>query len=342
MRQHDPGSAAEVIAEVVTEIVTMAVADASPGRLRAGPGIRFVVVDLMSSAEHDVDADDGRDLTLADVVAALERVYPPSTAQSWDQVGLVSGDPAQVVRRVHFAVDPTLAVIEEARDAQADLLVTHHPLLLRGVHSVATTSAKGASVTSLVVNDIALYVAHTNADVAEGGVCDALAEACGLVEVEPLAEVEGQPLGRVGRLPAPVTLRELADRLYAVLPKAAGGLRVAGPEGSPVQTVAVVGGAGDDMFDFVRDSGADVYVTADLRHHPALEAREEARGGTPYLVDAGHWASEFLWLERAERALRAALGDAGGSGSRLDTHICTVRTDPWDFVVGAEPPGGTA
>ena len=108
-------------------------------------------------------------------MAALERLYPPDTASSWDRVGLVSGDLDQPVSLVHFAVDPTLAVIDEARAAGADLLLTHHPLLLRGVHSVATTSAKGASVTSLIVNDIALYVAHTNADVASPGVCDALA-----------------------------------------------------------------------------------------------------------------------------------------------------------------------
>ena len=73
-----------------------------------------------------------------------------------------------------------------------------------------------------------------------------------------------------------------------------------------MRRVAVLGGAGDDLFDAVRASGADVYVTADLRHHPALEAREEARGGTPYLVDAGHWASEQVVAGRgAERALRA-------------------------------------
>lgn len=281
------------------------------------------------------------DLTLSDVVGALERLYPAATAQSWDQVGLVSGDPVQPVRRIHFAVDPTLAVIEEARVAQADLLVTHHPLLLRGVHSVATTSAKGASVTGLVVNDIALYVAHTNADVADGGVCDALADACGLQDVRPLTVVEDQPLGRVGSLASPMTLAAFTRGLYAVLPRAAGGIRVAGPPEARVSTVAVLGGAGDDLFAAVRESGADVYVTADLRHHPVLEAREEARGGTPYLVDAGHWASEFLWLANAERDLRGALGAQGDAGSRLETYICTLRTDPWDFTVGAEPPGGT-
>ena len=279
-------------------------------------------------------------LTLADVIGALEGLYPPGTAQSWDQVGLVSGDLAQPVRRIHFAVDPTLAVIEEARALGADLLVTHHPLLLRGVHSVATTTAKGASVTSLVVNDIALYVAHTNADIASPGVCDALAVACGLVEVEPLATVEGRPMGRVGRLPEPTALADFAHRLYAALPKAAGGIRVAGPAGAMVQRVAVVGGAGDDMFAHVRSCGADVYVTADLRHHPVLEAREESRGGTPYLVDAGHWATESVWLTSVEEQLRSALAAAGEPGTTVVTHISTLRTDPWEFVVGAEAPGG--
>jgi dinuclear metal center YbgI/SA1388 family protein len=276
--------------------------------------------------------------TLADVVGALERLYPPDTAQSWDQVGLVSGDPAQPVGRVHFAVDPTLAVIEEARALGADLLVTHHPLLLRGIHSVATTGAKGASVTALVVHDIALYVAHTNADVAEPGVNDALAAACGLTDLEPLALVEGRALGRVGRLPAPVSLRAFAEALYAALPHAAGGLRVAGPADATVERVAVMGGAGDDLFDHVRAARADVYVTADLRHHPALEAREEARGGTPYLVDAGHWATESLWLEGAAERLLTALVDAGWPPSTVDTHISTLRTDPWEFVVGADSP----
>ena len=281
-------------------------------------------------------------LPLREVVAALERIYPPHTASSWDRVGLVSGDLDQSVSTVHFAVDPTLAVIEEARVAGADLLITHHPLLLRGVHSVATTSAKGASVTALIVNDIALYIAHTNADVASPGVCDALASACALVDVQPLQVVDGMGHGRVGSLALKVTLREFVQQLSMVLPKAVGGIRVAGPAEALVSRVAVVGGSGDDCFDAVRASGADVYVTADLRHHPVLEAREEARGGTPYLVDAGHWATEWLWLDSARSEL---LRELAGQGTSLNTHICTLRTDPWDFVIGAatgDNTGGTS
>ena len=280
-------------------------------------------------------------LPLSEVVAALERLYPPHTASSWDRVGLVSGDPDHSVSLVHFAVDPTLAVIDEARAAGADLLVTHHPLLLRGVHAVATTSAKGAAVTALIVSRIALYAAHTNADVASPGVSDALAGACALTGVGPLEVVDGVGHGRVGSLAAPLSLREFVQQLSAVLPAAPGGIRVAGPADALVSRVAVVGGAGDGSFDAVRASGADVYVTADLRHHPALEAREEARGGTPYLVDAGHWATEWLWLESARSEL---LRELAGRGTSLNTHISTLRTDPWDFVIGAATslnPGGT-
>ncbi|WP_151526597.1 Nif3-like dinuclear metal center hexameric protein [Serinicoccus kebangsaanensis] len=271
---------------------------------------------------------------LADVIASLEELYPPGTAQSWDRVGLVTGDPEQSVRRVLVAVDPTLEVVAEAVRTGADLIVTHHPLLLRGVHSVATTSAKGATVTELVVNDIALYCAHTNADVADPGVGQALAAACGLAATEPLTVTEEQELGRVGELAEPVTLRAFASRLAAALPPTAGGVRVSGDPEGQVRRVAVLGGAGDGEFGAVRRSGADVYVTADLRHHPALEAREEAyaaaragRPATPYLVDAGHYASEWLWLPGLRELLRSRLD--------VDVDISTVSTDPWDFVVGA-------
>ncbi len=275
-------------------------------------------------------------LTLREVVAVLETLYPPATALAWDRVGLVTGDPEQPVRHVRFALDPTLPVIEEAIGAGADLLVTHHPLLLRGVHSVATSTGKGRSVTRAVVADLAIYCAHTNADVADPGVCDALAAACGLVELGPLSVEQDQVLGRVGRLAEPVTLRGFVERLATRLPATAVGIRVSGDPDATVCRVAVVGGSGDDRFAAVRAAGADVYVTADLRHHPALEAREESGFGPPYLVDPGHWASEAVWLPAAADRLGAALGDlAWERGATVETSISTLRTDPWDFVVGA-------
>jgi dinuclear metal center YbgI/SA1388 family protein len=273
-------------------------------------------------------------LTLRDVVAALESLYPPDTAMDWDRVGLVSGDLDQAVRMVHLAVDPTLAVVREAVDAGADLLVTHHPLLLHGIHSVATTSAKGETLTRAILGNVAIYCAHTNADVAAPGVCDALAEAVGLTDVGPLGD-GADPLGRVGYLTAPVTLRAFAERVATGLPATVGGIRVSGDPEALVERVAVLGGSGDDRFDVVRASDVDVYVTADLRHHPVLEERETTRGGRPFLVDAGHWASEYVWLSSAERRLHEVVEAGRRGSSKLDTYVSTLRTEPWTFVVGA-------
>ncbi|GAA2501011.1 Nif3-like dinuclear metal center hexameric protein [Terrabacter carboxydivorans] len=282
---------------------------------------------------HD-PADLDTDLSLRDVVAALESLYPLESAADWDRVGLVAGDLDQPVRRILFALDPTLAVIDDARGWGADLLVTHHPLLLRGVHSVATSSAKGASVTALVRAGVALWVGHTNADVADPGVSTVLADALGLRDQRPLSVEGDQAPGRVGELSSPVSLAEFADVVATALPATAGGIRVSGDPDAMVSTVAVMGGSGDDRFDDVRASGADVFVTADLRHHPVLEAREEARGGPPYLVDAGHWATESLWLQSGRERLLSALGEAPGA-TRVETRVSTIRTEPWTFVVGA-------
>lgn len=284
----------------------------------------------MDDPAPDVSAD----LTLRDVVAALESLYPLESAADWDRVGLVAGDLEQPVRRILFALDPTLAVIDEARAWGADLLVTHHPLLLRGVHSVATTGAKGASVTALVRAGIALWVGHTNADVADPGVSTVLADALGLGSQRPLSTEGAYAVGRVGELTVPMRLAEFAEAVAAALPATAGGIRVSGDADAQVRTVAVMGGSGDDRIDDVRASGADVYVTADLRHHPVLEAREESRGGPPFLVDAGHWATESLWLASGRERLLAALEQVPAA-TRVEARVSAIRTEPWTFVVGA-------
>lgn len=135
--------------------------------------------------------------TLADVVAIMEGLYPPSLAASWDAVGLVCGDPLQPARRILFAVDPVEVVVDEAIERGADLLVTHHPLFLHGTSSVAATTAKGRSVHRLIRAGIGLHVAHTNADHANPGVSDALAAALGVVDTRPLEPLPAPPLDKL-------------------------------------------------------------------------------------------------------------------------------------------------
>jgi len=134
---------------------------------------------------------------LADVLSELERLYPAALAQDWDAVGLVCGDPAAVVRRVLLAVDPVEAVVDEVVEGGFDLLLTHHPLYLRGTTSVAATTPKGRVVHRLLGAGAALTVAHTNADAADPGVSDALAELFGLRDLRPLEPAAAELLDKL-------------------------------------------------------------------------------------------------------------------------------------------------
>ncbi|MCI0687071.1 MAG: Nif3-like dinuclear metal center hexameric protein [Sporichthyaceae bacterium] len=274
--------------------------------------------------------------TVAEIVECLDELYPPSWAEPWDAIGLVCGDPSASVELVLFAIDPVAAVAAEAIERGAGLIVTHHPLFLRGVHGVAATTPKGSLVHRLLINGVALHVAHTNADVAWPGVSDELAAALGLEPLAPLvpaASADGDSrrgLGRICALAEPEPLARFVDRVRTGLPATAAGIRMAGQADRPIRRVAVSGGAGDGYFDAARAAGADVYVTADLRHHPASESLEL---GSPALVDVAHWASEWPWLAGAARLLETRLA---ARGTTVKTHISTIVTDPWTAHVPPE------
>ncbi|WP_416482168.1 Nif3-like dinuclear metal center hexameric protein [Streptomyces sp. CL12] len=265
---------------------------------------------------------------LSEVIAALENLWPAERAESWDAVGTVVGDPDQEVTRVLFAVDPVQEIVDEAVRLGADLLVTHHPLYLRGTTTVAASHFKGRVVHTLIKNDIALHVAHTNADTADPGVSDALAGALDVRVVRPLVPDPTDPngrrgLGRVCELDHPLTLRELAVRAAERLPATAQGIRVAGDPDTVVRTLAVSGGSGEGLFDQVRAAEVDAFLTADLRHHPASEA--VARSPLA-LLDAAHWATEWPWCEQAAGQLDE-ISDRHGWDLRV--HVSTTVTDPW-------------
>jgi dinuclear metal center YbgI/SA1388 family protein len=135
--------------------------------------------------------------TVGDAIAALQRAYPRELAAEWDAVGLVCGDPAEPLRSVLVAVDPVPETVEEAVGEGAQLLVTHHPLLLRGVHGVGADTPKGALVHRLIRAGAALFTAHTNADAADPGVSDALAAAIGLTVTGPLEGAPEAPLDKI-------------------------------------------------------------------------------------------------------------------------------------------------
>ena len=265
-------------------------------------------------------------LTVADVVALLQAAAPPELAEDWDSNGLICGDPAEPVCTVLLAVDPLTAVVDEAIERGVDMVITHHPLYLRGTDHVAATDPKGRCVHRLIRAGIALANAHTSLDAAHGGVAAALAARLGLLGARPLSPSRLDPaqgIGRIGELERPTRLRDLAAAVAAALPDSAPGLLVGGDPDAAVETVAVSGGAGDSLLAAAREAGADVFLTADLRHHPATDHLE---GGRPHLLCGTHWATEWVGLPPLAARLEAA---ADERGRRLEAYVSEVVTDPW-------------
>jgi len=262
---------------------------------------------------------------LAEVIAVLDEAYPPGLAHDWDSVGLVCGDPQDVVDSVTVAVDVTAEVVDTV--GPRGLLLAHHPLLLRGVDTVAASTPKGALIHRLIRNGSALFTAHTNADAASPGVSDALAAALGLT-VEAVLEPASGGLsaevgtGRIGTVARPQRFADFVAWVNSALPQTTWGVRAAGDPDAIVTRVAVCGGSGDSLLAAVSDADVQAYVTADLRHHPADEHR---RGSAVGLVDVAHWASEFPWCAQAAELLRAHFGAA------LPVTVCRLRTDPWNI-----------
>lgn len=263
------------------------------------------------------------------IISSFESLWPTHLAEEWDVVGLVSGSNSKTINSVLLTVDVTKDVVEYAKSAGVDLIFAHHPLMLRGVTTVAEDSSKGSIVSELIRSDIALYSAHTNADSVESGTSAVLAHALGLVGstvLSPISETKG--IGQVGSLAKPVSLGELAALLNNILPPTATGVRVAGEFNTQVRKIALCAGAGDSYLELALDSGADVYITSDLRHHRAQEVLElaKARGVAFSLIDISHWAAEFVWLETARTELQTAVPD-------VSFEICDLRTDVFEFLM---------
>ena len=272
--------------------------------------------------------------TIADLRRVAEELWPAATAESWDRVGLVTGRDDAPLTRVLLAVDAVEATVYEALEWGASALLTHHPLLLRGIHTLAEDTSKGALLASLIRGECALFAAHTNADQPERGVSDVIATRLGLTEATPIVPLAQDPaigIGRVGTLAVPESLADFSARVASILPPTVSGVRVAGDPDRAVQRIALLGGAGDSLLDHPAVRGADVYLTSDLRHHPAQESLElSLAAGGPALVDVAHWASESLWLDGAAEILEHMLPG-------VEVRVSQLRTDPWDFAVGATP-----
>lgn len=265
--------------------------------------------------------------TAEDLVEILHRRYPPETAQERDRVGVVLGDLTGPAKRVYFAVDVLPETVAEAIEWGADFFIAHHPLFLfelnepePGEEPAPIAPWKTQLASQLELAGVVLLTLHTNADVANPGVSDALADALGLINVVEMPE----GLGRIGEVVRPVPLAKFVEQISRNIPVGVNGVRATGDPHQLIKRVAVCGGSGDDRFEIVQGLGVDAFLTADLKHHRVCEA---LAAGAPVLIDGGHFATEWPWLAQAARLLAEDLEESGYAPPEMK--ISDISTDPW-------------
>ena len=256
----------------------------------------------------------------------IELRYPKSLAVDWDVVGFVTNNSDIEVSNILLTIDVTEEVIAEAIEKSIDLVISHHPLILDPEEISDIQSKRIQLKQKMEENNIALYVAHTNADIAQGGVNDSLAKVLGLQNIEAFGV---EKMARKGNLTTQITLREFVNLLSDKLPQVKGSIQVSGKLDSKVSKVGLCGGSGSSLLEEVRKEDVDVFVTADLKHH-AVSDNENMNG--PALVSVSHWASEWVWLPELEQQLKTDLSQKHFN-SRI--FISEISTDPWNFSLGS-------
>lgn len=262
---------------------------------------------------------------LKELVPAFDQLWPPSEALEWDHPGLILGSLDLSISKVLVSVDCTESVVAEAIDLGAQLLISHHPLLLRGVTELPESSHRGHLVAKAIRANLGVFAAHTNADFQVEGVGESLASAIGLSKFAPLDPTLKQ--GTIGTLAKELKLVDFARLIAKRIPPVAAGIKVSGDPERLISRVGLLAGAGDSFLNRALESNIDVFITSDLRHHPAQDFVSQSRiSNGPALIDIAHFASEWLWVDVACAKLRALFPAVEFVASELNT-------DPWDFAV---------
>jgi dinuclear metal center YbgI/SA1388 family protein len=249
-------------------------------------------------------------VTVNDILEGLGRIAPFGLAESWDNVGLLIGDPGREVHSLLLGLDPSLALLEEAISCGADTLITHHPCIFRPFPSVNIRTPGGAFLERALSQKINVIACHTNFDNAVEGVSDALAAGLNLTNLRPLRPVdflvgENTGLGRIGSYSTPLPFSVFMQSVYACL--ALETVQIAGTPPQQVKTVALCGGSGSDLAEEALINGADIYLSAEIKHSTARWAEESGL----CIIDGTHYGTEQPAVALLGRKLESQARQAG-------------------------------
>ena len=233
---------------------------------------------------------------ISEIYQCLERALPSSLSCDWDNDGLmVCASPEAEVKKILFALDITPAVVEYAEKINADLIISHHPLIFSGIRHMDGQDGTSRKVISLLKNNISAMSFHTRLDAADGGVNDILASLFALSDIEKFG-VEGDTAARIGTLPKPMAFEDFCKLVKDTL----GAPCVCGAKGTEtVSRLAVLGGSGKDYIREAQKMGADTYLTGEVNYNYLLEAAENGLS----VVTAGHYHTEAPFTAFFEKIL---------------------------------------
>jgi dinuclear metal center YbgI/SA1388 family protein len=267
---------------------------------------------------------------VADIIQAMEKIAPPELAEEWDNSGLQVGSRLWPVRKIWVSLDPHPVVIQAAAAQKVDMVITHHPLLFRPLSCLDLDNPVGNILATAITSQIAVYAAHTNFDCAGDGMNDILAQRIGLKDSVPLVSEEEcrggdrqLGLGRVGILPEPMSLRELAQSIKTAMDLSM--VRISGDPHLSVQQVALCSGSGSGLLDSFLATEAQVYISGDLHYHDARTTQDFGRG----LIDIGHFPSERIMIESVADQLRET---AGFEDWPVSIEPCYLEKDPFEYI----------
>lgn len=237
----------------------------------------------------------------ADIIGHLEKWIKPTLIDDWDNTGFQLGDKDQKVDKVLLALDVDREVVDRAIEGKFDMIITHHPLLFKGVNEILAGDYKGDMLLDLIKNDILVYNAHSNLDLTKGGVNDVLAEKLELRQLRDLNIVFSDEeydygYGRVGNI-RKTPVRDYLDLIKSALETE--NIIVYGDLDQEIDRVAVCGGSGSGFIDDAYKMGAQLYVTGDIKYHEAQGACEKGM----VIVDAGHYDTEKVVLGAVKKYL---------------------------------------
>ncbi len=262
--------------------------------------------------------------TVAEIINIMEIIAPPDLAESWDNCGLQVGHKLWPVNKIQVALDPLVEVVDKAIEAQVDLLITHHPLILKPLKIIDLQTAQGSVISKALNHQLSIYAAHTNLDSAKGGVNDLLCDQLKLKNLRPLIMNEGETgLGRIGRLEHPLTLADYARQIQNSF--SLDFVKVAGRPDLLIESAAVCSGSGSGLLDHFLSSKAQVFISGDLKYHDARIIEEADLA----LIDIGHFTSEHLIVANLSCRLKKILKQRN---LKIKVEPCSIEKDPFYFI----------